>query len=188
MSWIIPPSPWLCFIWKSGHMLSRSSSRSRMQIFRKARDLWHTSEDLPPDGHCFLINCFFWFFVCLFICVLATLWGRRALSSPIRHWTHVPGSGSVESQPLDGQGSPIQLLFFFFSFLAALPHVELPWPGIKPSPPSVEAHLTTGPPGKSYAFCFAFSNSFYLLQPNHAIFKATFFNVFHKAITESQMF
>ena len=37
---------------------------------------------------------------------LAALCSALALSSPARHWTHTPWSGTVESSPLDLQVSP----------------------------------------------------------------------------------
>ena len=35
-----------------------------------------------------------------------------SLSSPTRDWTSAPCSGTMESQPLDHQGSPFVILFF----------------------------------------------------------------------------
>ena len=45
------------------------------------------------------------FYYCLFF--LATLCGVWDLSSPTRGQTYAPCSGSLESQPLDHQGSPL---------------------------------------------------------------------------------
>ena len=47
----------------------------------------------------------FFFFFLIF---LATPGGMRDLSSLTRDGTHAPCSGSVESQPLDSQGSPLK--------------------------------------------------------------------------------
>ena len=85
---------------------------------------WHLYRPLTKTPLCFILfspllkyswNRFIYFFgiqyfVCLF--VLAVPYGTWDHSSPARDRTLVPCSGSVESQPLDHQGSPIVLFIF----------------------------------------------------------------------------
>ena len=53
-------------------------------------------------------------YICIYLIFLIMLHGMKSLSSLIRDWTCVPCSGSLESQPLDHQGSLSLVVFLFW--------------------------------------------------------------------------
>ena len=104
-------------------------------------------------------------------CSIIYFWpccGLQNLSSLTSDWICALCSGSVETQPLDGQGIPCSTFVFFQAVLSShcslqaslvAAHglscpmacgISVPGPEIHPSSPALEGRfLTTGPPGKS---------------------------------------
>ena len=112
------PWPWLPALgiwpWPSRPLLLPSSLSYR----------WYTTLSLLFCCCC----CFSLGFVPIYFIFCPHCVACGDLSSLIRDWTCVPGIGSLESEPLDHQGSPSSLFFRCFSCVVHSPerNYELP--------------------------------------------------------------